>query len=197
MKKIIGILLNVSGAILILLFMSACAEHPTSQPDTTPFDYTRVVGKRALFLEQDIVLENDSNYPQTSSGIAYYQKGKKGYLGFKMTLPNGSTFWLDNGSLTPPPGTESGSNVTITMTAELDQVSNTLYYSFGPSGCKFDPPAEIYLSWSELNTANANLFLIDENGHHLETYPDGVDKIGSYLILRIPHFSRYAVAYSD
>ena len=197
MNKIKNIFTIIFAGMLILLFLTACSEELSTQSDVPAANNNLIESKRFLSLEQNLVVTNDSNYPQSCSGTSYALKNKRGYLGFKMTLPNGSTFWVDNHSLTPPPETKPSSNVTITMTAEMDQTNNTLFYTFDPSGCTFDPPAEVYLSWSDLNASTVKLFLIDENGNQLETYPDGVDEIGQYLILRIPHFSRYAVAYSD
>ena len=85
--------------------------------------------------------------------------------------------------------------ITITMRVEKDEVTNTLFYEFGPSGCQFDPSAEVEFHFSDLqgNTNNVKLFYIDASGDYIEELPDNVDVRGKKFVLSIDHFSRYAI----
>lgn len=138
-------------------------------------------------------------YPQSASRTFLYQQGRNGfgcaYQGGIMNVPNGSTFHLKEGALTPPPGTPTGANVTLTMLVEKGAGRNELVFSFGPSGCRFNPPAELWLDWTDLGSPHAKLYYITADGKYVEQSPDYVDFQGRRILLRIDHFSRYAVAY--
>ncbi len=137
-------------------------------------------------------------YPMTSSVVAYYQKKQKAYLGGYVALPNGSTFWLDNKSLTPPSELD-GKNVTITFT--MDKVADSEYItSFGPHGSTFDPPAKLYLHWEELGIPvdeTPELYYIEDDGSYTAQQPDEIDLQNKFLIIYVHHFSRYAMAWSE
>lgn len=121
--------------------------------------------------------------------------GKK-YTGGTLMLDNGSIFIVEKFSLTPPPGTPQGDKVKITWLAEFDETTGELTYTFGPSGCKFDPPAKVKLDYSKLNIGLdiPQLFLIDKDGNYLEEYPENVDIQNKKVTLYIDHFSRYALS---
>ena len=142
-------------------------------------------------------LSKDVIYPQSTSRTLSYVLSQGGYQGGNMQVPNGSTFHLQLNALTPPQGTTLGSDVTLTMLAEKDAARNQLLFSFGPSGCQFNPPAEVWFDWTDLGSKNAKLYYIDSDGVYHEQSPESVDFQGQRMSLRIDHFSRYAVAYSQ
>ena len=111
-----------------------------------------------------------------------------------MNVPGGSTFHLTQGSLTPPPGTPLGDDVTLTMLVEMDSSNNELVFTFGPSGSQFSPAAEIWFDYSDLGSTMATLYYIDSNGNHIPQQPDDVDLQGKRMKITVDHFSRYALA---
>jgi len=137
-------------------------------------------------------------YPISTSKITYYKKNRDIYMGGDIDLlPTNSVFDFDGGSLTPPPSIVWGDPVEITFSVDKDPVNNELVFSFGPSGCQFDPPARVILDYSELGIENPKLFYIESDGSYQEQTPDHIDTNGKWLTLKIDHFSRYAVAYGN
>jgi hypothetical protein len=138
------------------------------------------------------------DYPQHGSCDVKFFPNWGAYNGGLINIPNGSQFSFLYGALTPPSSYNMGTKVTIDMKVELDGLNQELVYTFGPSGCQFDPAADIWLSWKDLSGSGIpNLYLIDDNGnYHLQT-PAEIDVNGKTLRIRIPHFSRYAVAFSQ
>jgi hypothetical protein len=112
-------------------------------------------------------------------------------------LPNRSSFEFQNGALNPPPDHPSGETVIITMMAEKDPLTNEIIFTFGPSGCTFDTPAEIWFNWSDLGYDTARLYYLGKDGTRIEELPDQIDVYNRMMCIRINHFSRYALAYSN
>ena len=111
-----------------------------------------------------------------------------------MKVNGGSTFHLDQGALTPPLGTPPGQrSVTLTMLVERDKFRDELIFTFGPSGCTFNPPAEVWFDWKDLHSENATLYYIDSDGNYIPQTADYVDSQGQRMKLFIDHFSRYAI----
>ncbi len=138
-----------------------------------------------------------STYPQSASKVYKFHKQKGHYNGGKFQVQNNSEFILNQGALTPPAGIAWGDPVTITMTVDRDSVRNELIFTFGPSGCQFNPPAEVWFDWSDLGVRKATLYYIDDHGNYVEQKPDKIDRKGHRFKLYIDHFSRYAVAWSN
>ena len=138
----------------------------------------------------------DNAYPQSTSRTYTFKSAWNKYTGGNLWLPNGSSFHLTRGALIPPPGTPQGADVTITMQAEKGQADNELVFTFGPSGCQFNPPAEVWLDYSDLQLQKATLYLIEEDGTYTEQAPYNIDSQGQRMSLLIHHFSRYALAWS-
>lgn len=136
-------------------------------------------------------------YPQSGSEIAYYWPNKDTYKGLGFATANGSSFDLTNGALTPPPDHPWGENVTIWMEIEYNPQKKELIFTFGPSGCQFDPPAEVWFNWAELGDDIPSLYYINYSGAYLKQLPDDIEIYIKKMCLRIHHFSRYALAYSD
>ena len=72
-----------------------------------------------------------------------------------------------------------------------------LRFTFGPSGSRFNPPAEAWFDWSDLGVSKAKLYYITNNGEYIELKPDEIDSQGHRFKFYIHHFSRYAVAWSN
>jgi hypothetical protein len=137
--------------------------------------------------------ENTMSY----SAIAYFSKIFNHYSGTALGRVDSSVITICPSSLTPPSEESWGKNVTITMMIDRDTVKNLLLFTFGPSGCSFEPAADLWISWKALGTKNATLYYIDENNNYIEQEPVEVDYLGKRIKMKIHHFSRYAVAYSD
>ncbi len=134
-----------------------------------------------------------SAYPQYGSWTLSYKENAGGYLGGNLIIPNGSSFQLELGALTPPSSIEFGADVTITMEVELIKGGKELVFTFGPSECQFNPAAEIWFDWTELRTNNPKLYYIESNGNYVEQTADYIDISNKKMMIKVGHFSRYAV----
>ena len=110
---------------------------------------------------------------------------------------NGSNFHVFDNSITPPPGTEWGEDLTINMGVKYIAEINELQFTFGPSGTHFSPSAYIKIDYRILDIHNPKLFLIDENDNYIQQRPYYINRKRSFMILRIDHFSSYAVAWAS
>lgn len=129
---------------------------------------------------------------EKGSMVSRYYKGWDEYQGGKIILSQGSQFELLYGSLTPPADLY-GNNVTLTMTCTEDNATGELLFEFGPHGSVFEPAATVYFHYTGSNPV---LYYIEEDGTYTEQQPDDVDTQNQWLILKVHHFSRYAVAWS-
>lgn len=137
---------------------------------------------------------SNPTYPQYVEYTVSLWGGKDYYSGAKFNLTNGSSFQFPSNSLVPPPSIPWGSDVTLTWKAEFDSLQNELVYTFGPSGCVFLRPAEVWLSWKDLDIENAKLYYIDYSGKYVEQLPEDIDFQARKLKITIHHFSRYAIS---
>ena len=131
----------------------------------------------------------DYSYPIWGKMNFYNKRGV--WQGGTMQLSNGSVFTIENGALTPPH--PLASSVYITMRADFDSVKNEVVVSFTPSGCFFDPPAELILDYNDLGIDIATLYYIDTNGNYILQTPDHIDYRKKTITIYIDHFSRYAI----
>ena len=125
MKKIRKSVATLSAAALFVglaLNFNACTEQ-------SPLSANRDESTTTLAK----VRTDDSSYPQSTSGVVRFHKTKKQYRGLSLDLPNGSTFYVLGGALTPPADIAFGDPVTITMTCEKNSLNNELLFTFGPS----------------------------------------------------------------
>jgi hypothetical protein len=136
---------------------------------------------------------NPGSYPQFGEATVEYWSPKNFYKGTSINIPNGSNFSISHGALTPPSGIPFGEPVQITMTAEKDSVKNQLIFSFGPSGCQFDPPAAVVFDYTDLGFELATLYYIDENGNYIPQSPDYINISNNKITIYVDHFSRYAI----
>ncbi len=83
------------------------------------------------------------------------------------------------------------------MVIEKNATGDELIFTFGPHSSQFNPPAEVWFDWTDLDSKNVKLFYINDDGNYEEMHPDRVDRRGQRMLLWIPHFSRYAVAWSN
>ena len=185
---------------VLALTFNACSEQSPLTPDYSDTAAAKfILGKNA---GDRLDRRDDSavTYPQSASRTFHYGMGSddtgEGYEGGNIMLPNGSAFHIEHGALTAPKGTQLDADVTITILVEKDEVNNELVFTFGPSGCQFSPAAEVWLDWTDLGSNNVKLFYIDSDGNHNEQKPDSIDRKGKRMLLRIEHFSRYALAWS-
>ena len=150
------------------------------------------------FVEDDaqdsVSLAKKSSYPQSASFTFLYQNNINGYESGNVNVPGGSRLHINEGSLTPPPGTPFEQSVTLTMLVEKDEVKNELIFTFGPSGCQFSPAPEATFDWTDLGfESTPNLYYVDENGNYILQTPDNIDVQGNHITFFVDHFSRYAI----
>ena len=120
-------------------------------------------------------------------------------MGGKLNTTNGSQFKLKRGDL-PPPATWTDGKKTrkygdpVTITMKVDKVDDQLVFTFQPSGCHFNPSAELMLSWKGLKAKDevATINLLDDMDEPIEA--DKVDTRGQNFLMWISHFSRYAIS---
>jgi hypothetical protein len=139
---------------------------------------------------------DDGTYTESASCLVKYIRKSDSYNSASLKTWSGSYLYIDYNSLIPPEELQ-GKTVTITMLMEKDLVNNELIYTFGPNGCEFSTPAQLWLSWKDLGSVNATLYYLDEDGNRVEHLPDDVDLYDQKMLINIDHFSRYAVAYSN
>lgn len=133
----------------------------------------------------------------TVTATATYLKKEHCYSEVKLFHPNGSFLYIPKGALTPPEDVKWGKPVTITINVKKDLTKKELTFTFGQSGCKFDPSAEVTLCWNDLGISNATLYYIDDDGNYIAMSPDEVDSGSKTIKLFVRHFSRYALAHSE
>ena len=134
----------------------------------------------------------EHTYPMSSECTFLWVNPQKGFQGGQLKVDNGTTFFFDGGSLTPPAGW-TDDRINITMTVDMDSVNNEMVFTFGPSGCHFNPNAEVWLVYKDLGLAAPVLYYIDENGNYIPQNPDYIDYQGNKMLISIDHFSRYAI----
>ena len=179
--------------VLIVLIFTGCSEQTAPFENSPDVKRIRTTDTKQLLVEPT---QSKFQYPQASETIVYYIKKQKAYDGAALKLPNGSTFVIEYQTLIPPSHLY-GNDITVTMQVEKNELNNELIYSFGPSGCQFDPPAELWLRWADLGSDYATLYYLDDAGNRIEHLPDNIDQYDRKMNIRIDHFSRYAMAYSD
>ncbi len=195
MKKIKQTL--TTGLLLTALALSfnACTEESPFAPGDKK-DLPAALNKRPDRQADSLFLTADNTVDATTeqgSMTSRYSKRLDAYLGGRIALPQGSRFELSNGSLTPP-AELYGQNVTLTMALVQDEVDNELLFEFGPHGSTFEPAATV---WFHYPGSNPKLFYIEGDGTYTEQTPDEVDLVNGWIKLRINHFSRYALAWSN
>ena len=132
------------------------------------------------------------NYPLYTD-LIFLANSKGSFQGGQLKVENGTTFSFKSGSLTPPTGW-TDDRITLFMEIDIDPAKNELLFSFGPSGCKFGPSATIWFNYADLGVSVPTLYYIDSNGNYIEQEPERIDYRGNKMLLKIDHFSRYALA---
>jgi len=176
----------------MLAGLFACTENdPLSVDPEIQYKRDRTL-RIATLSSSDLLLQSD--YPMSVAFQVDYHKKQKEYMNDGATLKNGSIISLPYAALTPPEGYRIGEPVTITFNA--DTLNGEMIYSFGPSGCQFDPPLKVVMNYKDLiGNGDAKLFYIAENGEYIEQQPNEADLFNKWMTIYVHHFSRYAVAY--
>ena len=199
MKTISRIFAKVGAGVLmagLALNFSACTEQAPFEPGDRK-DLSATLNKRPDRQADSLLLPEADNTvgttkEQGSMKSRYYKKWDA-YQGGKINLSQGSQFELLYGSLTPPPELY-GEDVTLTMTVVQDEADNELLVEFGPHGSTFEPAATV---WFHYPGSNPKLYYIQDDGTYTEQKPDEVDLVNGWVMLKINHFSRYALAWSN
>jgi hypothetical protein len=182
-------LITVLVTIAVLLFLGGCEKQDAlSSLDSGEIN---IVSSPTNFLKPGDPLPGD--YPQSGSCIAEFWAQKNGYKGNSINVPNGSNFSFQHESLTPPPGIPFGDPVPIMMLVEKDTINNELLFTFGESGCQFNPAAEVVFDYTDLGISAAQLYYIDDNGNYVPQSPASVNTKNKRMLIYVDHFSRYAI----
>ena len=188
--------LTIGFVMLGLTFsFNACGEQSPLESNISESNF---LSKRARTAETSLAASSEQNNGAGStieegSTTCRYQKRQNSYLGGKIVLSQGSQFEVLNSSLTPP-AELMGQNVTVTMTVVQDAANNELLFEFGPHGSTFEPAATV---WFHYPGSNPKLYYIEDDRTYTEQKPDEVDLVNGWVMLKINHFSRYAVAWSN
>jgi hypothetical protein len=143
--------------------------------------------------------DNSVTFPLEHSKLFRYHSGFGYYRGGDIEFKEGSRSKLSvkDAALTPPYWTKQGDDVRITMRIDHDVEKNELIFTFGPPGCRFDPPVEIKMDYRVLGVDVVDLFYIDEQGNYIKQTPEQIDVNKQWLKIYVDHFSRYAVAWGE
>jgi len=136
--------------------------------------------------------ESEYNYPLYTD-LTFLANSKGTFQGGQLKVENGTTFSFKSGSLTPPAGW-TDNQIILFMEIDIDTAKNELLFSFGPSGCEFSPSATVWFNYADLGISVPTLYYIDSNGNYIEQEPEKIDYRGNKMLLKIDHFSRYALA---
>ncbi|MCH6559346.1 hypothetical protein IH799_03200 [candidate division KSB1 bacterium] len=135
--------------------------------------------------------ESEYNYPlYTDLTLLVNSKGE--FQGGQLKVENGTTFSFTYGSLTPPSGW-TDEPIILSMEVDMDTTKNEMLFTFGPSGCQFNPSAISWFNYGDLGISAPKLYYIDSNGKYIEQAPEKIDYPGNKMLFRIEHFSRYAI----
>ncbi len=179
-----------------LIYFSGCIELPFEQDNLDDF---------ADSLGVEISLDILEEYPQSDTLEVLFNQEWNQYQGGKIELPGGSYFKIADKSFTPPAAYNFGEKVNVHMTAEIDTSRNELLFTFEPSGATFSPAAEAHFVWKDFEQLvpelinegyEIHIYFIDEDDQYQEIQPEYVDYDAMELLVKIGHFSRYAVAIS-
>ena len=199
---------TLAGMATTLLLTAACSKDSPLMPVTENQQAASLAKtSKNLRISPEMTLSSDLEptasvsesdaYPQFTSDFVKLFKPLNQYQGKWMTLPNGTSFHVGGGALTPPGSIPFGDPVEITIQVDKDTVNNELIFTFGPAGCQFEPYAEITLSWKDLDIDIPALYYIDHDGQYIEQTPEQIDVFGKWMTIYVPHFSRYAIAHSQ
>jgi len=184
----------------IVLNFGGCSKEFSLDPQITGEEDTEDLPSR--------LSKKGDDFPQYAEHTFKFDKKKGYYKGGMLNTTNGSKFKIKNGDLTPPATwmdgkktREYGDPVTITMTVDkinVDKKEEQIVFTFEPSGCTFDPSAELTLSWEGLKAKKKEakkiyLFdLVDENNEEIAAAE--MDTKNKKFYMWIDHFSRYAIS---
>ena len=136
--------------------------------------------------------ESEYNYPLSTDLTFLYVNPNQGFQGGQLKVENGTTFSFKGGSLTPPSGS-TDDRIILSMEVDKDITKNELLFTFGPSGCQFNPSATIWFNYGDLGISAPKLYYVDSNGNYIEQSPEKIDYRGNKMLIRVDHFSRYAI----
>jgi len=199
--KLSRIALIIAGA----LFFAGCEK----QTPTVPYDLNRNYDSASEIMgavtsdsnENNMNSETGGNWPLIASKTYTYNDSLGGYNGGKIEfgINNKSSFHIKDRALIPPAGPSMSPRMrdaTVTMRIDYDPVAGQLLYEFGPHGCQFQPCAMLKMDYGELQIEEPVLFYIDERGNYIKMEPHQINTNQKWIMIKLDHFSRYAVSVS-
>ncbi len=106
--------------------------------------------------------ESEYNYPLFTD-LTFLANSKGSFQGGQLKVENGTTFSFKSGSLTPPSGW-TDDRIILSMEVERDDDDNEMLFTFGPSGCQFNPSATIWFNYGDLGISAPKLYYVDSEG---------------------------------
>ncbi len=204
-KNWFTILLSLTLIVMGSAYFNGCSENSPLQPESQISEGpVTSLGTAGGALNKGLLKLGDG-YPQ----FALMRLGLIGKLfeGGDLKVKNGSSFHVAEGALIPPITSLLRRLLkVVTVSMEVDLVEDleipqqgrvkALVYTFAPSGSQFDPPADAWFDFSDLNSPNAKVYYIAKDNNYIELEPAKVDLVNKRLLLKVHHFSRYAVAWA-
>jgi len=189
MKKIGNFIASLTAAVLLTglaINFNACSEQSPMSSQTE--QSASVLGKGKPGGGGG---ESEYNYPLFTD-LTFLANSKGSFQGGQLKVENGTTFSFKSGSLTPPSGW-TDDRIILTMEVERDTNDNELQFKFGPSGCQFNPSATIWFNYEDLGISAPKLYHVDSDGNYIEQSPEKIDYRGNKMLIKVDHFSRYAI----
>ncbi len=183
-KKIVKTLTAAALLTGLTINFNACSEQSPLSSQTENFVSVLAKGKTKG-------KESQYNYPLYTD-VTFLANSKGSFQGGQLKIENGTTFSFKSGSLTPPSGW-TDDRITLSMEIDKDITKNELLFTFGPSGCKFNPSAVIWFNYADLGISAPKLYYVDSNGIYIEQSPEQIDYRGNKMLISVDHFSRYAI----
>lgn len=136
-------------------------------------------------------------YPLRENKIFQYDATNQVYGEGEISLENGSIFKIRKGALIPPNRHKKGKGVNIIVDVSINETNNVETYTFGPSGCQFQPCLEAVFNYSSFGTNQVNVYYIEDDGSWTELTSTRIDTVKKLIYCNISHFSRYALAHAE
>jgi len=181
LKKIVGTLTSAALLAGLAIHFNACTEQaPLSSQTENSVSVLAKGGQKSEY-----------NYPLYTD-LTFLANSKGSFQGGQLKVENGTTFSFKSGSLTPPSGW-TDDRIILSMEVDKDTTKNELLFTFGPSGCQFNPSATIWFNYGDLGISAPKLYYVDSNGNYIEQAPEKIDYRGNKMLISVDHFSRYAI----
>ena len=183
-KKFVSTLTSAALLAGLAIHFNACTEQ-------SPFSSQTENSVSVLAKGKPGGQESEYSYPLYTD-LTFLANSKGSFQGGQLKVENGTTFFVTYGSLTPPSGW-TDDPIILSMEVDMDTTKNEMLFTFGLSGCQFNPSAISWFNYGDLGISAPKLYYVDSNGNYIEQTPEKIDYPGNKMLFRVDHFSRYAI----